>query len=87
MIITQRLRPNNPMQIRLHQLLHEINLSKLLDRRRLKYIEYADDVLVVEVPQELDLAECAQAEHRVIEGRDALDGYFALGGYVRRRAV
>ena len=33
----------------------------------------------MEVAEELDLAEGAEAKHGMVKGRDALDGHLALG--------
>lgn len=82
MIITQLLGPNHPMHIRLHQLLHQINLFETLQAPRPGDIEDIDDVLVLEVAEELDLAESAEAEHGVVEWGDFLDGDAVLGGEV-----
>ena len=46
---------------------------------------FADTRLTEELEQ-LQLAQCAQTEHGVIEGRDFLDGDLAPAGSVHRRA-
>lgn len=38
------------------------------------------------MPEQLDLAQGAETEHGVVEGRDALDCDLATGRYVHRRA-
>ena len=49
-------------------------------------VEDGDDVLMVEVAQELHLAEGSKAEHGVVEGGDLLDGDLLAGRLVNRRA-
>ena len=80
MIITQLLGPNNTMQIRLHQLLNQIDLLEALYIGWSEDIEDGYDVLVVEMSEELDLAEGAETEHGVVKGSYALDCDAALGG-------
>jgi hypothetical protein len=66
--------------------LNEIHLLKLRQTRWSQNIEDADDVLVIKMSKELYLAQCPQAEHGVVKGRDALDSDFALRWDVHGRA-
>ena len=75
------------MQIRLHEFLDKVNLLKVVETRGPQDVENRDDVLVMEVTQQLYLAQCSQAEHRVIKGGDTLDRDLSLGGYVYGGAV
>ena len=68
------------MQIGLHELLDEIDLLEAEEIGWSEDVEDGDDVLVVEVSEELDLAEGAETEHGVVKGGDALDCDAALGG-------
>ena len=54
--------------------LDQIDLVEALVAPWLLDVEDGDDVLVVEVPEQLHLTQCSQAEHRVVEGRDLFDG-------------
>jgi hypothetical protein len=67
------------MQIRLHKLLYQIHFLEALQVGWAEDIEDGDDVLVVKVAEELDLAKGAEAEHGVVEGGYALYGDAALG--------
>ena len=80
MVITQLLGPNNPMQISLHEFLYEIDLLEAVEVRRAEDIEDRDDVFMVEMAEELDLAEGAKTEHGVVKGGYTFDSYAALGG-------
>ena len=64
--------------------LNQVHLCKALKVSRTNHVEDGDDVLVLKVPQQLDLAQRAQAEHAVVKGRDALDRHARLGGVVNR---
>lgn len=66
--------------------LDEVDLAELGERRRAQDVEDSDDVFVVKMPEQLDLAQGAETEHGVVEGRDALDCDLATGRYVHRRA-
>lgn len=78
-VIGQRLCPDDPMKISLHEFLYEIDLAKVMDILWPEDVEDGDDVLVVKVAEELDLAQGAETEHGVVEGGDALDGDLATG--------
>ena len=77
-IVAELLGTNDAVKIGLHKFLDEVDLLEVIERGRAENVEYGDDVLVVEVAEELDLAEGAETEHGVVEGGDALDGHFAL---------
>lgn len=77
-IVAKLLGADDTVKVRLHEFLHEINFLELLKARRAQNVQDGDDVLVMKMPEELDLAEGAKAEHGVIEGRYALDGDLAL---------
>lgn len=47
----------------------------------------ADDVLVVEAEQDLDLPQCALAVRLVLKGADFLDGDALAGHVIQRRAA
>lgn len=57
MVIAQLLRPNNSMHVGLHKLLNQIHFFEGLERFWLEDVQYTDDILVLEMPEELDLAE------------------------------
>lgn len=84
MVVGQRLCPDDPVQICLHELLYEVYFAEFMDIGGAEDVEDGDDVFVVKVAEELDLAEGAQAKHGVVEGRDALDGHLAARWDVRR---
>ena len=56
MVIAQRLRSDDAMQVGLHKLLHKINLLEVVERRGFQDIEDRYYVLMVEVAEEFDLA-------------------------------
>lgn len=74
------------MEIGLHKLLHQIYFCEVCEGWGTEDVQYSDDVLVVEMAEELDLAKGAQAEHGVIEGGDALDSNFPLRRDMNSRA-
>ena len=78
MVVAQSLRSDDAVQVGLHELLHEIDVSELLEAGRLEDVEDGDDIFVAKVAEQLDLAECAQTEHGVVERCDALYGDLAL---------
>ena len=82
MVIAKLLGPYHAMQIRLHELLYEVNFLEILEALGSQDVENRDDVLMMEVAQQLYLAQRSQAEHRVIKGGDSLDCNLSLGGYV-----
>lgn len=53
---------------------------------RAEDVEDGDDILVVEVPKQLDFAKRPEAKHAVVEWGDAFYGHLALGGLVNGRA-
>jgi len=78
MVVAQLLGTNDAMQIRLHQLLDQENLAKFFQRGGLENIEDCNDVFVSEMTEKLNLAKRSEAEHGVVEGRNALNSDFAL---------
>lgn len=79
MIVAKLLGADDTVKVRLHEFLDEVDLLELLETGRTQDVEDGDDILVMKVTEELDLAEGAEAEHGVIEGCYALDGDLALG--------
>ena len=67
--------------------LNEVHFTEFFERRRVKDVEDGDDVFVVEVTEEFDFAEGAEAEHCMVEGRNALDRNLSPGRYVHRRTI
>lgn len=86
MIVAQLLGADDAVKIGLHEFLDEVDLLELLEIGWTEDVEDGDDVLVMKVAKELDLAEGAEAEHGVVKGCYALDGDLALGGDVDRGA-
>ena len=86
MIVAERLRPDDPVEVCFHQFLDEVYFFKVLEGRRAENVEDGDDVLVVKVPEQPDLSEGAQTKHGVVKGGDTLDGDLSLRGEVHRRA-
>lgn len=86
MIIAQLLCPYDPMQIGLHQFLNQINFPKALQIWRPQNIEDADDIFVVKMSKQFNLAQGTEAEHRVVEGGYAFNGYAPLRGKMDRAA-
>jgi hypothetical protein len=62
--------------------LDEVDFLEVFDVRWLEYVEDRDYVFMIEVAKQLDLAQGAQTEHRVVKGRNAFDGHFALRWYM-----
>jgi len=62
--------------------LDEVDFLEVFDVRWLEYVEDRDNVFMIEVAKQLDLAQGAQTEHRMIKGRNTFDGYFALRWYM-----
>lgn len=56
--------------------LDQVHFREELVADRPDNVEQRDDVFVSEMTEELDLSERAQAEHRVVEGSNSLDGHF-----------
>lgn len=68
---------DNLMEIRLHELENDVDVSELSPRRRQQDVFDLDDVRVAEEPEELDLAEDAGGVGDVLEDVvDLLDGDF-----------
>lgn len=78
MIITQLLCPYDSMQISLHQFLYQINLFKALQIRWSEDIENTYYILMVKMSEQFDLAQGTEAEHWVVEGGYAFNGYAPL---------
>ena len=76
MVIAQLLRPNDAVQIGLHELLDEVDFLKVVEGCGSEDVKDGNDVLVVEMAEELDFAERPEAEHGVIERRNLLDRNF-----------
>ena len=85
-IIGQILGTDNAVHVRLHELLNEVDLGEVLVGAWLLDVKDGNDVLVVEVAEELHLAESAKAEHGVIERGDLFDGNLLSRWLVKRRA-
>ena len=66
--------------------LNEVHFTEFFERRRVKDVEDGDDVFVVEVTEEFDFAEGAEAEHGMIERGDLLDCNLAPAGSMDSRA-
>lgn len=66
--------------------LNQVHFAKGLEVPRPDNVKDRNDVLVVEMPEQLDLSEGPQTEHRVVKGCDALDGYAGLRWLVNGRA-
>jgi len=81
-VIAKLLGSYHAMQIRLHEFLYEVNFLEVIEAGGSQYVENRDDVLMMEVAQQLYLAQRSQAEHGVIKGGDSLDCDLSLGGYV-----
>jgi hypothetical protein len=63
---------DDPMHVRLHQLLNEINLRKSLITALFLDINDRDDVFVVKLSEQLHFTQSAQAEHGVVERSNLL---------------
>ena len=70
------MRANDPVHVRLHELLNQIDFGEGIVVARLLDVEDGDDVFVFEVAEEFHLAQSSQTEHGVVEGSDFLDGDF-----------
>lgn len=80
MIVAQYLSPNDPMEVCFHQFLDEVYFSEIIERWRTEDIEDANDVLVVEMAEETDLAQRSKRKHAVVEGCYSFDGNLACRG-------
>ena len=87
MVVAELLGAYDAVEVCLHELLDEIDLLEVVDAGGAEDVEDGDDVLVVKVAEELDLAEGAETEHGVVEGGDLLDGDLLARRLVQRRAV
>lgn len=67
--------------------LNEIDLGEGFKIPRFLDIKDRDDVLVIEVSQQLHLAQGSQAEHGVVERGDFLDRNLLARGFVQGRAT
>lgn len=85
-VIGQILCSNDAVHVGLHQLLNQIDLVESLIIAGSLDVQDRDNILVVEVSQQLHLAQRAQAEHRVVERGDLLDGDFLARRLVDCRA-
>lgn len=57
--------------------LNKVDFSELCEGGWTEDIKDGDDILMVKMAEELDFAERAEAEHAMVERRDALDRDFA----------
>lgn len=62
--------------------LNQVNFGKRIEAYGAKDVQNADYILMLEVPQKLDLAQGAQTEHTVVEWGDLFDGDALLRGEV-----
>lgn len=67
--------------------LNQVDFAERLEVGRPYDVKYGYDILMVEMPEELNLAQSAETEHRVVKRGDPLDGYASLGRKVDGRAV
>jgi len=79
MVVAEILGPYHAMQICLHEFLYKVNFLEIIEAGGSQNVENRDDVFVMEVAQQLYLAQCSQAEHGVIKGGDTLDRDLPLG--------
>jgi len=76
------------VEVRVHELSGDVDVVEGLRDRRRDHISEAYNVLVVEVPEELDLPERALGVHVVVEGVcDLLDCHHLPGLEVHHRAA
>jgi hypothetical protein len=54
--------------------LYQVHFIEAVVRVGLDDVQNADDVFMIEMSQELDLSQCSQTEHGMIERSDTLDG-------------
>mmetsp|Transcript_10913 Transcript_10913/g.27526 ORF Transcript_10913/g.27526 Transcript_10913/m.27526 type:complete len:305 (+) Transcript_10913:506-1420(+) len=87
-LVAERLRgANDLVQVRVHELIKDVHVFEDLPVGRWQDIPNLDDVFVLEVPQELNLAEHALGVDDVLEGvADLLDGEALARERVARRA-
>ena len=75
------------VQVRLHQLKHDVDVLEIPGGRRQHDVAHLHDVRVAQQAQELDLAEDARrVRHVVKDVVDLLDGDFGAGQGVERGA-
>lgn len=86
MVVAEHLRTYDAMHIGLHEFLHQIDLFELVEGWWAENVEDGNDVLVMKVPEEFDLAQSTETKHGMVKGGDTLDSDFALGREVHRRA-
>jgi len=67
--------------------LDEINFSECFIAPWLLDVKNRDNVFVVEVPEQLHLAQGSQAEHGMVKGSDLLDSNLLPGGFMECRAI
>jgi hypothetical protein len=82
---------DDAMQVRLHQVRDDVDVLKVVQRRRLEDVLKRDHVLVRKVPQQLDLAQDALGVDQVVErARHLLDRHLftrlvVVGGAAARQ--
>ena len=74
-VVRQFLGSNDTVHIGFHEFLDEVDFGEAVVVVRFDNVEDRDDVFVVKVTKEFDLAESAETEHGVIERSDFLNGY------------
>lgn len=66
------------MEVRLHELLNEVDLLEGIEARRAHNVQDRDDVLrhiaFLPVPQQLELSQRTQSKHLVLKWLNLLDG-------------
>ena len=78
MVVAQLLGTNDAVEIRLHQLLNEVDFGEFVYARWLKDVQDGDDVFVMEVAEKFDFSEGPEAEHGMVEGCNPFNGDFTL---------
>lgn len=86
MIIAELLGTYDTMEIGLHQLLYEIDLSKIMETWRPEDIEDGDDIFMAKMTKKFDFAESTKTEHRVLKGRNTFYSYSSLSRDMDGRA-
>ena len=88
-IVTEVLSTYDPVQIRLEKFLDEVNFFERVVRDWLDDIEDRDDVLahslLGKILQQLELTQCAERKHGMVEWGDLLDGHLCTRGTVECR--
>jgi hypothetical protein len=81
------LRVDDLVQVGLHEVEHDVDVDERLILRRRDEIAQADDILVLEVPEHLDLAQDALRVDQIVERvDDLLDRDLAVRDLIQRRA-